>query len=229
MSKKKIQASAVIFDTDGTLVDTLPRFFTVFNELLVHGGGKSLTWDEFLNGYIEDVLDDIVVERLGKKVNLHKFWLEFLRRYRESDAKSKLINGSRKVLEEIKKNGVPVAVITSCIVSSERLKLELDLLGLGQYIDVVVTGQDAIKDLIGKHHFSKEKIFEIAVRKLGVRPEECVIVGDYWNDIRDGKRVGAKTVAVMTGLMRREVLEKYGPDALIKSVAELLDVVEFSK
>ncbi|MEM2796442.1 MAG: HAD hydrolase-like protein, partial [Candidatus Hadarchaeales archaeon] len=65
--------------------------------------------------------------------------------------------------------------------------------------------------------------------KLGVEPQECVIVGDYWNDIRDGKKVGAKTVAVLTGLMRRELLEKYGPDAVIKSIADLLEVVEFSK
>ncbi|MEM2251146.1 MAG: HAD family hydrolase [Candidatus Hadarchaeales archaeon] len=229
MSSQKIQAKAVIFDTDGTLVDTLPRFFVVFNELIAQEGGKTISWDEFLKRYIDDTLDDVILERLGPETDLHKFWLKFLERYREEDAGSKPINGSLETLKKLKEKGIPIAVITSCILPAQRLKLELDSLGLGEFVDTIVTGRDAIKDLNEKHHFSKEEIFRIAIEKLGVEPQECVIVGDYWNDIRDGKKVGAKTVAVLTGLMRRELLEKYGPDAVIKSIADLLEVVEFSK
>ncbi len=226
-NRMKMKARAVIFDTDGTLVDTLRRFYEVFAELLHRCCGKIIEWDEFLRGYVEDTLDDVVVKLTrADGVALHSFWLEFLRMYRNGNAKSRPIAGAPETIRRLKEMGVPVAVITSCIVPAEKLREELESFGI-RGADVIVTGLDLIDELEGKHHFSKEGIFRLAVERLGVEAEDCVIVGDYWNDITDGKKVGAKTVAVLTGLMRRELLERYGPDAIIGSVGEIFEIVDF--
>ena len=224
-----INAKAVIFDLDCTLVDTLRRFYDVFNELLEGRDSKPLTWDDFFERYVADALDDVVVVSSDpqRKQKLHEFWLKFLRRYRDGDPGSKLIPGVKEVLRELHRAGVPIAVITSCIVPTNKLRRELASFGLDKFVSAVATGDDVSRDLEGGHHFSKVEILRLAAGRLGINPKECVVVGDYWNDIRDGKVLGARTVAVLTGLMRRELLEKFGPNAIIESVRELPKVVKF--
>lgn len=225
-----ITARAAIFDLDCTLVDTLHRFYELFNELLVERGEKPLEWNDFFKKYVDDSLDE-VVEKLGKEkeITLHEFWMEFLWKYREGEHKWELIPGVKDTLQNLHKEDVPTAVITSCIVPAEKLKKELEAHGIGDFVDAVVTAHDVVGDLEKGHHFSKVEIFRLVAKKLGVDPKDSVVVGDYWNDIRDGKSVGAKTVAVLSGLMRRDLLQKYGPDAIIESVRELPKVVKFEK
>lgn len=224
-----IIAKAAIFDLDCTLVDTLRRFYDVFNELLGERGGKLLSWDDFFKRYVEDTLDDVIAAPSSeeRERRLHEFWLEFLRRYRDGDPGSKLIPGVKEVLGELKREEVPIAVITSCIVPLKRVRRELASFGLNKFVNAVATGDDVARDLEERHHFSKVEILRLAVGRLGVNPKDCVVVGDYWNDIRDGKVLGTRTVAVLTGLMRRELLEKFKPDAIIESVRDLQKVVKF--
>ena len=224
-----ITAKAVIFDLDCTLVDTLKRYYNVFNQLLAERWEEPLEWDEFLEYYIADTLDDVITAPFNKERErkLHEFWLEFLRRYRADDPGSKLIPGVREVFQKLNDAGVPIAVITSCIAPNAQIKEELASFGLDKFVKAIVTGDDAIKDLNEQHHFSKVEILRLVAERLGVDPRDCVVVGDYWNDVRDGKILGARTVAVLTGLMRRELLEKYGPDAIIESVRGLPKVVKF--
>lgn len=223
-----ITAKAIIFDYDCTLVDTLKRFHDVFNQLLRERGDEPLGWDEFFKYYVADTLDDVITAQFNKERErkLHEFWLKFLRRYRADDPGSKLIPGVREVFQKLNDAGVPIGIITSCIAPTAQIKEELASFGLDKFVKAIVTGDDAIKDLNG-HHFSKVEILRLAVERLGIDPRDCVVVGDYWNDVRDGKVLGARTVAVLTGLMRRELLEKYGPDAIIESVRDLLKVVKF--
>jgi phosphoglycolate phosphatase len=223
-----IVAKAAIFDLDCTLVDTLKRFFEVFNGLLKKHGKKPLDWDGFFKRYVDDTLDDVVAALGGDRdKTLHDFWLEFLWKYREDDPRGELIPGVKEILESLHEANVPLAVITSCIVPTEKLRKELDEFNIGRFVKTVVTGHEVVEELERSHHFSKVGIFELVVKRLGVNPDSCVIVGDYWNDIRDGKKAGAKTVAVLTGLMRRELLERYGPDAIVGSVRDLPKVVKF--
>ena len=226
-----ITAKAVIFDLDCTLIDTLDRFFDLFNELLIERGDKPLSRTSFLKRYVDDTLDDVVapVHIDRREERLHKFWMEFLVRYRKDGPCGKLIPGVRQVFKKLGAARIPIAVITSCIVPSAELKRELAGWGLDSYVKTITTAHDVAEDIAKGHHFSKVEIFQNAVKNLGVRAEDCVVVGDYWNDIRDGKKVGAKTVAVLTGQMRRQLLEKYGPDAIIDGVKDLLKVVQFER
>lgn len=224
-----ITVKAAIFDLDCTLVDTLKRFYDVFNEMLEEHESQPLAWDEFFKGYIADTLDDVVAvpSDEGRERKLHEFWLEFLRRYRASDPGGKLIPGVREVFQKLHDAGVPIAVITGCIAPAAKVRDELASFGLDKFVSAIATGDDAIRDLNEKHHFSKVEILKLAAERLGVDPRECVTVGDYWNDVTGGKALGAKTVAVLSGLMRRELLEKFEPDAIVESVRDLPKVVKF--
>ncbi len=159
---------------------------------------------------------------------LHRFWIEFLSEYRfihaDGDA---LIHGVDKVLKKISDKGALIAITTSCIVPSNRLGRELSKYNIRKFANVIVTGADVVKALNEGHHFSKKEIFGLAMKKLGVAPRDCVVVGDYWSDIEAGKELGAKTVAVLSGSMELDTLEKLKPDAIIDSVKDMLKVVNF--
>ncbi|MEM2878467.1 MAG: HAD family hydrolase [Candidatus Hadarchaeales archaeon] len=224
-----IKARGVMFDLDCTLVDTLDRYFELFNAMLAERGRRTLNRDEFWRVYVADELDDLISPpgSHDRERELHSFWMEFLRRYRENP-RAKLIPGVTELMKGLHSRGVPVAVMTSCIVPVEKLRRELDDLGIGRYVRAIATAHDVVRQLERGHHFSKKEIMALAAERLRMSPSDLVVVGDYWNDIRDGKAIGAKTVAVLTGGMRRELLERYGPDAIVGSVSELPDVVEFS-
>ncbi len=224
-----IMAKAVIFDTDSTLVDTIERFFGVFNEMLAAQGSPPLGWDEFYRRYVADSLDELAVPRKAKrrKERLHSFWMEFLRKYREENPNGKIYPGVKSLLRKLHAVGIPVAVITSCIVPSSKLREELAGLGVDAFVDACATAHDVVNILEMGDHFSKVEIIKKAAENLRVRPEDCVVVGDYWNDVKSGKEAGAKTVGVLSGLARREMLEKYGADAIINNTMDLLKVVDF--
>jgi phosphoglycolate phosphatase-like HAD superfamily hydrolase len=224
-----IKAKALISDLDCTLVDTLDRFFEVFNEMLAERGKRRLSRDEFFDVYIADTLDDLIAGQSDREreKKLHGFWMEFLRRYRDGDPNGRLIPGAAETFQDLSEKGVPIAVITSCIIPAAKLRKELAALGIGKFVKAIVTAQDVVRELEAGDHFSKVEILRLAAEKLGVDPRDCVVVGDYWNDIRDGRAIGARTVAVLTGRMRRELLEKYGPDAIIETIGELPEIVEF--
>jgi phosphoglycolate phosphatase-like HAD superfamily hydrolase len=226
-----ITAKAAIFDLDCTLVDTLKRYFSVINELLEERGYEPLSWRIFFRLYVDDALDDLIAspKTRRRKERLHEFWMEYLRRYRKDDPKGKLFPGVPRLFKRLHDAGVPIAVVTSCIVPSPKLKRELAGFGIGGLVQTITTAHDVVDNLERGDHFSKVEIIRTAAERLGMDPRDCVVVGDYWNDIRDAKRLGAKTVGVLSGFMRRELLEKYGPDAIIDGVRDLLKVVRFEE
>ena len=227
-----ITAKAVIFDTDGTLVNTIRRFYTVLNRMLEERGDEPLGWEEFLGQYTADTLDDLAAPpgTDGRDEKLHRFWIDFFRKYREIEAPGdELIPGARETIEKISETGVPIAISTICIVPPDKLREELDGYGVAKFADAIVTGHNVVEDLEHGHHFSKVELFGLAAREIGADIADCVVVGDYWNDVRDAKQLGAKVVGVMTGLVRREVMESYEPDVIIDSVKDLLNVVKFER
>ncbi|MHA1210654.1 MAG: HAD family hydrolase, partial [Candidatus Freyarchaeota archaeon] len=60
----------------------------------------------------------------------------------------------------------------------------------------------------------------------GRSPFESVFVGDYVADIRSGKRIGAVTVAVLSGGAKREILARENPDLILESVANLPPIIK---
>lgn len=95
------------------------------------------------------------------------------------------------VLEWLKEEGLRLAVVTS---GPKYQRLKLELAGLLDYFDVVVTRDDVgmVKP--------EPRIFLYALESLGVEPKEAIIVGDsLWQDIYGGKNVGMKTVWISRG------------------------------
>jgi phosphoglycolate phosphatase-like HAD superfamily hydrolase len=95
----------------------------------------------------------------------------------------------------------------------------LEEFGLVKYFDAIITGQSA------EHTKPYPDPILFAAKKLNVRPEECLMIGDTTVDIRAGKSAGAQTVGVLCGFGEEAELRKMGADLILKTTSELAGIL----
>ena len=181
--------AAVLWDMDGTLVDTEPYWIAAEHDIVEEHGG---TWTEELSHQLvgQDLLvaatfirdnsavdwtpERIVDEMLGRvigKVSEHIPWRP----------------GARELLVALKAEGVPSALVTM----SWRSLADAVLGALPEgTFDVVVTGDEVSH---GKPH---PEPYRAAARLLGVSPQDCVAIEDSPTGVRSAVAAGVPTLAV---------------------------------
>ncbi len=205
-----------IFDLDQTLIDTLPRFYRIFNMSLKKYGCSEIEWDDFVVKYKEDILNDYVC------VEKREFWDYFLSHYNDIFCeRDRLIDGAYDTLSRLKELGVDNVIITGRLVPSSDVWEELKRFGIAEFIKMVYTRKDNYCD--GRRR--TELIIE-AMKKLGARKENTVFVADYWPDMQSGREAGVFTVGVLTGHENAEKLIENGADVVIDSVKEFVPLLE---
>ncbi len=95
----------------------------------------------------------------------------------------------------------------------------LDQFGLTGYFDPIVTAVTAA------HTKPYPDPVLYAAQKMGVRPAECLMVGDTTVDMRAGKAAGAQVVGVLCGFGEQAELARRGADMILQTTAELGDVL----
>ncbi|WP_297507243.1 TIGR02253 family HAD-type hydrolase [Thermococcus sp.] len=183
---------AVLFDIDGTLMSEMP-LIQLFLPWVYHELAKKLgvTKEEARNRF----LSEIVVRRdtydwhdwnfFFRLFDVNLRYEDLLRKYPH---KLQVYPDTRPTLEWLRSEGCKLGVVTSGP-AYQRLKLELT--GLKEYFDVVVTREDV------KTIKPDPKIFLVALEALNTRPEEAVFVGDsLTQDVYGAKNVGMTSVWV---------------------------------
>jgi phosphoglycolate phosphatase len=64
------------------------------------------------------------------------------------------------------------------------------------------------------------------MKKLRISQEEAVMVGDHMIDIQAGRRVGMKTIGVLTGRTKKKEFEKAGADYILRDASEVYQLLE---
>ncbi|MDP2755800.1 MAG: HAD-IA family hydrolase [Nitrospirota bacterium] len=211
-----MQIKLIIFDLDGTLVDTSGDITNALNYALKPYGLRDLTVEdtikmvgEGITRLIEKLLEN---ERIQMRDTVIKRFLDYYSEHLVDF--STLYPHVRETLEKL--NDYKKAVISN---KREYLSTRLlDKLDLLKYFDLVV----------GSDTTSERKPSAIPViyvfTKLGVNPNESIIVGDSNYDIEAGKKAGLKTVAVTYGYRERQYL--IDADYIIDSMKDLLTLLD---
>jgi phosphoglycolate phosphatase len=209
----------VIFDLDGTLIDSRLDLVHSVNAALRHIGRPELP-DDVIASYVGDGAPILIQRALGMEAAdeaLVRKGLEFfLSYYREHKLDHTTVYpGIPEALAAIQtSNGVrrQMAVLTNKPVNPSRAIV--DALGLGQYFSQVYGGNS----------FVTKKPDPEGARKLlaesGVAPDQAAIVGDSHVDVRTGRNAGLWTVGVTYGFATH-TLEDEAPDVLVDSAADL--------
>ncbi len=210
---------ALCFDVDGTLSDTddlyaqkisgiLPRFLFPDPE---HTARRLIMWIESpgnaLLGFADTIgIDDEMVA-----------FIDWLYRHRTNPLKKfMLIPGVDKMLMSLKGH-YPMAVVSA---RDEKSTMRfLNQFDLVKYFDVIVTGLSAPYTKPYPHPIL------FAAQKMGVKPEECLMIGDTTVDMRAGRSAGAQTVGVLCGFGEEKELRRLGADFILKSTSDLPDML----
>jgi len=210
---------ALCFDVDGTLSDTddvyvhkvsryFPRFLFKDPE---HAARRFVMWVEApgnaLLGLTDTIgLDDEIVALID--------WIS--RHQRKQSKTFWLIPGVGEMLKQLKRH-YPLSVVSARDVNGTMHFLEQ--FNLVQYFDAIITGQSA------EHTKPYPDPILLAAERMGVKPEECLMIGDTTVDIRAGKSAGTQTVGVLCGFGEEPELRKKGADMILKTTSDLTDIL----
>jgi phosphoglycolate phosphatase len=210
----------VIFDLDGTLIDSRLDLVHSVNAALRHIGRSALP-DEVIASYVGDGAPILIKRALGGEVvdeGVVRKGLEFfLSYYREHKLDHTTVYpGVIEALTAIQHsaNGTPrqLAVLTNKPVNPSRAIIEA--LGLGPFFTRIYGGNS----------FTTKKPDPEGALKLlaehGVKPEEAAMIGDSGVDMRTGRNAGLWTIGVMYGFAPHTLHEAH-PDVLVDTPGEL--------
>lgn len=205
----------ILFDLDGTLVDTVQDITDSLNYALKPSGTKSLTIGDTMEmvgeGISRLIEKALPAEKGHLKDKVTKRFLEYYSGHLTD--KSREYPHVKETLENL--TGFKKAVISNK--REDLSKRLLEELGLAVYFDLIIGS-----DTAGERKPSAIPVLYI-ISKLGVSPEESIIVGDSNFDVEAGKKAGVKTVAVTYGYRHRELLT--GADYIIDDIRELVPLL----
>lgn len=215
----KLKANGILIDLDGTLVDSKEAYYESLKKTTTAMGLENFSTHIALE--IPRRLEQgIPINDLIPKCDVKKFLDIYLKTYYNlTEYKTKPLPDVSKTLKELSTKA-KLALVTMRYVSKDKVRKELENFGLAKYFQYIITALDTSSPKPSPEAFIK------CTRQLGVKMEECIVVGDSIADIKAGKNSGAKTVAVLSGIFTREELERENPDLIIESINELPSFVE---
>ena len=214
----RVNYKAVIFDLDGTLVNSRMAHVKSWREAC-ENYGLEFNLMKFMSQVgktsrdIAETLFNIEKEELEKLISL-KTRL-FVRRYIDY---VKIFPDVETTLKKLQKEGLKIGVASS----NPRVVIRdvLDKLGILKYVKEFVGDEDVN---IGKP--DPEILFKI-LKRLHVYPSEVVYVGDTAYDVLAGRKAGIRTVILVSDkIPQGKILEVYKPDYIITEIKEIQDII----
>ena len=219
-----MQYKAVIFDLDGTLVDSLADLSDSVNLMLESYGFPTHEMEQYRyfvgNGSKKLMERTLPRDKAASAEFVEEALVKYKAIYKERLLeKTRPYNGVRELLAELKSRGIPLAVCTN--------KHNDAALTIVKILFAPGTFEEVLGDRPG---FPKKPNpatpLEIASH-LGVKPDEVAYLGDTSVDMETAVHAGFLPVGVLWGFRPEEELVKSGAKVLLKAPLELLKKVEF--
>ena len=206
---------ALLFDFDGTLLNTIPLILASFRHATAVVLGTPLS-DEVL-------LRDVGVPLVRQMRDISPEHAdELVRVYREHnlehhDEMALEYPGTEEALELLRERGFPMGVVSSK--TGPGLKRGLELYGLDRFFDVVVGCDDT------ERHKPDPEPLRHAAELLGVPLSNCAYIGDSEHDMAAAVSGGAVAIAALWGPFEPERVLGPGPDYALRSLLELPELL----
>ena len=219
MNQKKLRVKGILFDLDGTIVDSREAYLEAARTAFTAFGKEPL--ENLTALEIPKMLEQgmSIADCVGR--NVKDFLDVYLKTYYSVTKNlTRPIPNAEPTLEALSRK-VKLALVTMRFVPKTAIVEELTQFNLARLFTYVVTATDTHEPKP-----SPEALIS-AVKALDVNMCDCVIVGDSVVDVKAGKSAGAQTVAVLSGLYSREELARENPDLIVKDISELPVFLDF--
>lgn len=204
----------VLFDFDGTLIDT--------NDLI----NKSFlyTFEQFGYSFTEKEILQFNGPPLQKTFSQINPQLaeEMIQTYREHNAKYHdeyvtLFPNVKETLDALQQAGLKLAIVSAKMRAGVNQGLEIT--NIGSYFDTIITIDDVSNP---KPH--PESVLK-ALENLYAEPTQAIMVGDNYHDILSGNKAGTKTAGVAWSVKGEAYLQQYNPTYMLEDMIDLLKIV----
>jgi len=212
---------AVLFDLDGTLLDTAPTFVKLLNTLLVKHGKKTLP-AEIIREQVSHGARALITLGFGLTEDNENFEVlrnELLDLYEDDIVDgTELFEGMAEVLDTLAKKNIPWGIVTN---KPSRFTFPLiNKLGISKQCAVVICPDDV------KNTKPSPEPLLLACFRLNVEATNCIYVGDHVRDIQAGKAAGMFTVSALFGYIgKNDHPETWQANLEIQHAKELLTLL----
>jgi phosphoglycolate phosphatase len=205
---------AVVFDLDGTLIDSVPDIAAALNRCLIAEGRTALD-ETGVAKLVGGGARELVARALGARspaADVDRVHADFLAHYdAEPVARTRLYPGVREVLTELGDAGVPLAICTNKPQQlTDHILARLDLTRFFSVVWGAAPGKPLKPDAACLRTVCKE---------IGVSPAETVMVGDSHTDVDAARAAGCPSILVSHGYESRS-LASLGADALVAGLPD---------
>ncbi len=171
--------------------------------------------------YLLEVIDEVYQTLWGKNpFSAEAFYQESHRILHEVEmeaaAEGRLIPGTKGTLKRLRRKGIKVGIITRNCEDAVRKVFP----SINDYCDVFVSRNSVKKVKPHPDHLT------YVMKKLRISQGEAVMVGDHVIDVQAGRRVGMKTIGVLTGRTKKEEFEKAGADRILRDASEVCKLLD---
>lgn len=210
-------AGAVLWDLDGTLLDSKLSIRDTMNTVLAERGLPAFAKAE-LDALIGHPLRDILATRSSDRGAVEAMTQRYRAAYNESGwVTVRVTAGLAELVADLRRRGVRHAVVTSK--GQRETEVLLADLGIAHLFEAVV-GDDDVRPLKPDPAPVRE-----ALRLLGAAPGEAVMVGDTTFDVGAAHGAGVRCIGVLWGSHPRATLAEAGADALVGDARQLEKVL----
>jgi 2-phosphoglycolate phosphatase len=209
----------VLFDLDGTLIDSAPDLAAAANGLRAARGLEPMPYERLrpMVGSGARGMVGVAMGRAPGDAGYEALREEFLARYEAGLLQhTQVFATMRQVIDALDSARLPWGIVTNKI--HRYADPVIAGLGLAQRAAVVVAGDST------PHSKPHPAPLLEAARRLGLAPAACVYVGDDLRDVQAGRAAGMATVAAAWGYLGQgEAIERWGADKCVETPAQLLD------
>jgi phosphoglycolate phosphatase len=211
---------AVLFDLDGTLVNSLKDLAISVNYILKKAGFPTHpveAYKYFAGDGIDKMLERALPEENRSRQAVLKFKKMFLEYYSVHYADNTLpYNGLNSLINELKAKGIKLAVVTN---KAQEMAEKVIYKLYGDSFDCILGLREGVPpkpDPAG---------ILMAMEMLNVTPSRCAFVGDSGMDVAGGVNAGAYPIGVLWGFRKKDELLKYGAKSFASNSNELLSIL----
>jgi HAD superfamily hydrolase (TIGR01509 family) len=202
----------LIFDSDGTLVDTLDLIVAAYNYAVEPVFGKTFSEAQVsalfgppMRRILANVLRPSAVNDAVNRY--HAFYRQHFHDH------VRVYPGILEVLTAIQKSGRKLGVLTGA--GRVAAEVTLQYAQLSEFFQTLVTGDDVT------HPKPDPQGLRMAISQIGEIPEKTVYVGDNVVDLEAAKRAGARSAAALWGSRHRDELTMWRPNYILREPSQI--------
>jgi len=223
-SKRKSEfkrVKAIVFDFDGTLavlnIDFSSMKERVFELMKHYSVAKEWVGERYLLEIIDEVYQILWKKNPSGAEDFYQKAHQVLHEIEMRAAeKGSLIPGTEATLKTLRRKEIKVGIITRNCEDAVRKVFP----NINDFCEVFVS-----RNLVKKVKPHPDHLTYV-MKSLKTSGKEAVMVGDHPIDIQAGKKMGMKTIGVLTGRTKKDEFEKAGADYVLKDVTEVCELLE---